>query len=55
MKVFFYDYELVKKCCKCRNKHLKYSFYQNKTKRDGYRSECKSCCKIINIKKEIDY
>ena len=34
------DYELVKKCSVCKNISLKSNFNKNKTKRDGYRSEC---------------
>ena len=40
-----YDYDLVKKCRVCKNISLKSNFYKNKTKRDGYRSECISCCR----------
>ena len=39
-----YDYELVKKCCRCKNILLKSNFYKNKTKRDGYASDC-ICCR----------
>ena len=40
-----YDYDLDKKCRVCKNILLKSFFYTKKTKRDGYRSECISCCK----------
>ena len=40
-----YDYDLIKKCCRCKNVLLKSSFYKNKTKRDGYASDCVSCRK----------
>ena len=40
-----YEYELVKKCSKCGIKSLKSNFHKNKTKRDGYRSECRLCSK----------
>ena len=40
-----YDNDLVKKCCRCKNILLKSNFNKNKTQRDGYRSECRSCCK----------
>ena len=40
-----YDYELVKKCRVCKNISLKSKFNKIKTKNDGYRSECRSCCK----------
>ena len=31
-----YDYDLVKKCCRCKNILLKSNFNKNKTRRDGY-------------------
>ena len=40
-----YDYDLVKKCRVCKNNLLKSTFNQNKTKKDGYKSECRFCCK----------
>ena len=40
-----FDYNLVKKCCRCKNILVKSKFNKNKTKREGYRSECRSCCK----------
>ena len=46
-----YDYNLDKKFCKCKNILLKSNFNKNKTKRDGYRSECRSCCKEYNYNK----
>ena len=42
------DYELVKKCRVCKNISLKSNF-NKKTKRDGYKSECRSCCKKYYI------
>ena len=42
-----YDYKLVKKCRVCKNNLLISSFNKNKTKRDGYRFECRSCCKVF--------
>ena len=41
------DYELVKKCRVCKIISLKSNFYKIKTKKDGYRSECISCCKDL--------
>ena len=38
-----YEYELVKNCSKCGIISLKSNFHQNKTKRVGYRSECRLC------------
>ena len=40
-----YYYKMVRKCRVCKNISLKSNFYKNKTKKDGYRSECISCCK----------
>ena len=40
-----YDCNLVKKCCRCKNFLLKSNFNKSKTKRDGYRSECRLCSK----------
>ena len=40
-----YDYELVKKCCKCKNILLKSSFHKNKTMRVGFKPQCKFCTK----------
>ena len=40
-----FDYDLVKKCCRCKNVLLKSNFYKNKTKRDGYAYDCVSCRK----------
>ena len=40
-----YDYNLFKNCRVCKNISLKSNFNKNKTKKDGYRSECRSCCK----------
>ena len=38
-----FDYELVKKCSKCKIISLKSSFHKNKLTKDGYRSACKIC------------
>ena len=40
-----YDYELVEKCRVRKNNSLKSNFNKNRTKKDVYRSECRSCCK----------
>ena len=34
-----YDYELIKKCCRCGILSLKSNFYKDKTNRNGYRPE----------------
>ena len=36
---------MVKKCRFCKNISLKSNFCKSRTKRDGYRSECVSCCR----------
>ena len=38
-----YDYNLVKKCCRCKNILLKSNFNKNKTKKDGLQSFCIIC------------
>ena len=38
-----YDYDLVKKCSKCKTVSLKSNFYKDITKYDGYRPSCKLC------------
>ena len=40
-----YDYNLVRKCCRCKNILLKSNFNKNKTKKDGVQSFCISCFK----------
>ena len=40
-----YEYGLIKKCRLCKNISLKSNFNKSKTKKDGYRSECRSCCR----------
>ena len=39
-----FDYELVKKCCRCKSICLKSNFYENK-KDDGLHPQCKFCAK----------
>ena len=31
-----YDYELIKKCCRCQNISLKSNFHKNKKSKDGF-------------------
>ena len=38
-----FDYELVKKCCRCKNISLKSNFHKYKLTKDGCRSACKNC------------
>ena len=40
-----FDYELVKKCSNCGTFLLKFNFYIDGTKINGYRPECKFRCK----------
>ena len=40
-----FDYDLVKKCCRCKNILLKSNFKKNQTKKDGVQSFCISCFK----------
>ena len=39
-----FDYELVKKCCRCKSICLKSNFYKNK-KDDGLHPQCNFCAK----------
>ena len=41
------DYDLIKKCCRCKLICLKSRFfYKNKNMRDGFHPQCISCSKI---------
>ena len=40
-----FDYELIKKCCRCKNILLKSSFHGDRTKKDGVQGICKICFK----------
>ena len=40
-----FDYDLVKKCDRCKTISLKSNFHKDRTKHDGYRPHCKICCK----------
>ena len=42
-----YDYELVKKCCRCKNILLKSKFHKNKKLSDGFKPQFKICTKNI--------
>ena len=55
-----FDYDLVKKCCRCKIISLKSNFHKNKLSKDGYRSSCKICEKNFYLnnrdrKKEYYY
>ena len=38
-----YDYDLVKKCCRCKPICFKSNFFKNVNKKDGLASMCKVC------------
>ena len=40
-----FDYDLVEKCCRCKNISLKSNFHKNNKRRDGVQGLCKNCCK----------
>ena len=42
-----FDYDLVKKCCRCKNILLKSNFHKNKNMSDGFKPQCKFCTKNI--------
>ena len=35
-----FDYDLVKKCCRCKIFLLKSNFHKNKNRKDGLHSQC---------------
>ena len=43
-----FDYDLVKKCCRCKNILLKSNFHKNTKSKDGLRSQCKICVNEYN-------
>ena len=58
-----FDYDLVKKCCRCKNILLKLDVLKDNKKKDGLQPRCISCCKeyyletrdlLINKKKLYD-
>ena len=40
-----FDYDLVKKCCSCKNILLKSNFHKDNKRRDGVQGICKICFK----------
>ena len=42
----YYDYDLVKKCCRCKLICLKSNFFKSKNMSDGLYPQCISCSKI---------
>ena len=40
-----YDYDLVKKCCRCKNILLKTSFHEDNKRKDGVQRICIICIK----------
>ena len=42
-----FDYELVKKCCRCTLICLKSNFYKSKNLSDGLHPQCISCSKTF--------
>jgi hypothetical protein len=38
-----FNYEIMKRCSKCKRKKSKIEFYKNRSKRDGYSCDCKDC------------
>ena len=45
-----YDYDLVKKCCRCKNILLKSNFYKDYNRKDGLQRICIICIKHYHIK-----
>ena len=53
-----YDYNLIKKCCKCENISLKSNFHKKLKSKDGLYtlySNCKSCIKNYKMMKIVNY
>ena len=50
-----YDYDLVKKCSKCKTISLKSNFYKDITKKDGYRPSYKRCTNQFIMIIKIEY
>ena len=46
-----FDYDLVKKCCRCKNKLLKSNFHKDNKRKDGLYNQSKTCRKEYYIKK----
>ena len=42
-----FDYDLVKKYCRCKNILLKSNFHKNKNTSDGFKPQCNFCIKNI--------
>ena len=58
-----YQYDLVKKCCRCKTISLKeINFHKDKNRKDGYKPDCKTCRSnnrkdyyCLNREKEREY
>ena len=44
-----FDYDLVKKCCRCKNILLKSNFYKDNNRKDGLQRICIICIKHYHI------
>ena len=42
-----YDYDLVKKCCRCKNNLLKSNFHKSENMSDGLKPQCNFSTKNI--------
>ena len=49
-----FDYDLVKKCCRCKNILLKSNFHKDNKRKDGLYNHCKICRKEYHIKDSIE-
>ena len=47
-----YDYDLVKKCSKCKIISLKTKFQKQSKSSDGFHPQCKFCKKEYNVDKK---
>ena len=48
-----YDYDLIKKCFKCKNILLKSNFHKDNTRNDGLYNQCKVCRKDYSLDNQI--
>ena len=50
-----YDYNLVKKCCRCKNILLKSNFHKDNKRKDGFYNQCKVCRKEYYMNNSIKF
>ena len=48
-----FDYDLVKRCCRCKNILVKSNFHKDNKRKDGFYNQCKICRNEYKIKNSI--